>query len=499
MITEKRKIKELHPAEYNPRKKLKKGDIEYEKIKESIVKFGCVDPIIINSDGTIIGGHQRYTVLCDLGYKEIECVVVNLDKNDEKALNIALNKITGAWDDDALKSIFQELSLEDYDLKLTGFDSDEIGEILANELELEESFCEDDVPELTMQSITKEGDVWQLGEHRLMCGDATSLTAVEKLLEGNKVDLVFTDPPYGMKKEKDGVANDNLNRKDLLEFNQQWIALTFVFLKDNGSWYCWGIDEPLMDIYSNILKPMIESQKISFRNLITWDKGSGQGQRSDKCRMYATADEKCLFVMNGIQRLNNNSENYNEENESIRIYLKNEADKVGLTAAKLKDICGVSMYSHWFSKSQWNLIPKKHYNELQEYYKGAFEKQYSELEKGRDLLKEHFYEQRAYFDNTHDNMNSVWHFERTSQHERESTGGHATPKPLALCRRAIKTSTCEGGCVLDVFGGSGSTLIACEQLHRKAYVMELEPRWCDVIIKRWESITGEKAVRISNE
>ena len=120
----------------------------------------------------------------------------------------------------------------------------------------------------------------------------------------------------------------------------------------------------------------------------------------------------------------------------------------------------------------------------------AFRREYDDLRREYDDL-------RAYFDNTHDNMNNVWHFGKTSGEERELTGGHATPKPIALCSRAIKSSSREGEIVLDVFGGSGSTLIACEQLNRKTYLMELEPKWCDVIIKRWETFTGKKAVKIN--
>ncbi len=317
-------------------------------------------------------------------------------------------------------------------------------------------------------------------------------------MNGVKADMVFTDPPYGMKKENDGVANDNLNYDDLLEFNKKWIPITFSNLKDNGSWYCWGIDEPLMDIYSNILKPMAKENKITFRNLITWDKGNGQGQLSSEFRMYPIADEKCLFVMCGTQGFNNNSENYFEGYEPIRKYLEEEAKKVKLDSKKLQEICGVGMYSHWFTKSQWDLMKEEYYLKLQNYYKDqAFKKEYQALKKEYQGIKNKWYETRAYFDNTHDNMNNVWHFSKTSGEERESAGGHATPKPIALCTRAIKSSSRENENVLDVFCGSGSTLIACEQNNRNCYAMELEPKWVDVIIQRWENFTGEKAIKLN--
>ena len=322
-----------------------------------------------------------------------------------------------------------------------------------------------------------------------MCGDSTKQEDVDKLMNGVKADLVFTDPPYGMKKESEGVLNDNLNFDDLLDFNRKWIPLTFGALKDNGSWYCWGIDEPLMDIYSNILKPMAKENKITFRNLITWDKGYGQGQLSEDFRMYPIADEKCLFVMAGVQGFSNNADNYFEGWEPIRSYLFNEWRKIS-SKNDWDKYLGNAMGKHYFTKSQWLLPTKEQYMKLQALGKGhqAFKKDYEEIKKD-------YYKTRAYFNNTHDNMNNVWHFNRTTGKEREAAHGHATPKPVALCGRAIETSSREDEIVLDLFGGSGSTLIACEQLNRKCYMMELDPLYVDVILDRWEKFTGEKAIK----
>jgi DNA modification methylase len=328
-------------------------------------------------------------------------------------------------------------------------------------------------------------------------------------MDGVKADMVFTDPPYGMKKESEGVLNDNLNFDDLLEFNRKWIPLTFGALKDNGSWYCWGIDDPLMDIYSNILKPMIKEKKITFRNLITWRKGAfgsggGTGVGQEIQRSYFPEDEKCLFVMCGVQGFNNNQDNYFEGWEPVRQYLAGEAEKVGLTPEKLKEICGVGMWSHWFSKSQFTFITEEHYKELQDYYNNdafkkeydAIKKEYDAIKKEYDAIKKEYYATRAYFDNTHDMMTNVWDFGRVRGDERTECGGHATPKPIALCSRAIKSSSRDGEIVLDVFGGSGSTLIACEQLNRKCYMVELDPHYVDVIIQRFETLTGKKAEKI---
>lgn len=475
------KIGNLKPYEKNARKHQKE---DVETIKASIKEFGMCDPIgIWGKKNIIVEGHGRLMALKELGYEEVPCIRLDfLSDEQRRAYALAHNKTAemSDWDFDLLDSELDNIL--DIDMTEFGFEIEEE----------EPEVTEDDYEVLVLEEPkAKLGDIYQLGGHRLMCGDSTKAEDVAKLMDGKKADMAFMDPPYGMKKESEGVKNDNLNFEDLLEFNKQWIPITFSALKENGSWYCWGMDEPLMDIYSNILKPMIKENKITFRNLITWDKRNGQGQLSEKCKMYPTADEKCLFVMCGVQGFNNNSDNYFEKWEPIRTYLCEEAKKVGLNSAKLKEICGVGMYSHWFSKSQWQLIPEEHYKKLQEFYKNeAFKREY-------EAFKREWYDTRAFFDNTHDNMNNVWHFERTSGEERESAGDHATPKPIALCARAIKSSSRQEETVLDVFGGSGSTLMACEQTNRKCFTMELEPKWVDVIINRWEQFTGKKAVRIN--
>ena len=317
-----------------------------------------------------------------------------------------------------------------------------------------------------------------------------------------KADMVFADPPYGMGKENDGVANDNLYDEKLLAFNKKWIPLSFECLKENGSWYCWGIDKPLMDIYAEIIRPMVLEKKVTFRNLVTWDKGNGQGQLSPDFRMYAPASEKCIFVMCGSEAMQGfqvNTEDYNPAMDRVRLYMVGEAERLGITPKKIKEITGYGMYGHWFTKSQFCIPTRESYEKLQEYYAkdGGFKREYDDLKREYDDLKREFYASRSYFDNTHDNMNDVWHFDRTSPEERELTGGHATPKPIALCARAVKSSTRPGETVLDPFGGSGSTLIACEQTRRRCLMMELEPAYCGVIIKRWETLTGKKAERVA--
>lgn len=480
-------IKALKPYEKNTRKHQKK---DVDNIARSIEKFGMNDPIGIWKDNIIVEGHGRMLACKQLGMTEVPCVRLDhLTDEQRREYAIAHNATAelSEWDLDILPDELAELDLSAFDFDFGIEDEAEETEIV-----------EDEAPEVDedAEPITKLGDIWQLGRHRLMCGDSTDKATVELLMDGKKADMVFTDPPYGMKKESDGILNDNLNYDDLLEFNKKWIPLTFANTKENGSWYCWGIDEPLMDIYSHILKPMAKKNEITFRNLITWDKGHGQGQNAEGFMMYPIADEKCLFVVRGIQCLTLNADQYWEEYEPIRKYLYDERIKCGWDIPTMKTIAGHSDKSrdHWTSKSQWNLPTKDVYEKFQAWARNngvkAFEREYESLRREYESL-------RAYFDNTHDNMNNVWHFDRTSASERELTGGHATPKPIALCSRAIKSSCRENESVLDVFGGSGSTLIACEQLGRTCYMMELDEKYCDVIIKRWETLTGEKAVLIN--
>ena len=492
-------INELKPYENNARLHPKE---QIEKIVNSINEFGFITPVIIDENNTILVGHGRTQAAKEAGLDKVPYRrITNLTEEQKRAYILADNKLSdiAEWDEELLKAELESISL---DMTAFGFEDFNI-EI---EEEEEAQVVEDEIPEAPEEARSQLGDLYKLGDHRLYCGDSTDPLSLGLLMNGKKADLVFTDPPYGMKKENEGVLNDNLNYDKLLEFNNRWIDLAFDNLKDNGSFYCWGTDEPLMDIYSNILKPMAKENKITFRNLITWDKGNGQGQLSDEFRMYPIADEKCLFVMAGVQGFNTNADNYFEKYEPIRAYFEVEIKKLGESDKTIANALGYKdgrTVNHWYAKSQWNYPTEENVKALTEYAKSKgleilvgneqIKKEYEQIKKEYEQIKKEWYETRAYFNNTHDNINNVWHFDRTSAEERELTGGHATPKPIALCARAIKSSSREGETVLDLFGGSGSTLIACEQLNRSCCMIELDPRYVDVIIKRWETLTGKKA------
>lgn len=194
----KKKITDLIPADYNPRKDLKPGDPDYEKLKHSMEEFGYVDPIIWNQQtGRIVGGHQRLNILQDEGIEEAECVVVNLNEDKEKALNVALNKISGDWDKDKLALLMTDLQASDLDVSLTGFDENEISDLLSTADDTHDDDFDVD-SELDKPTFSKPGDLWHLGKHTLLCGDATKTESYQKLLGDHKVNLVLTDPPYNV-------------------------------------------------------------------------------------------------------------------------------------------------------------------------------------------------------------------------------------------------------------------------------------------------------------
>ena len=238
-------LKELKPAAYNPRKKLKKGDKEYEKIKQSLLKFGYVDPIIVNNDMTVIGGHQRLTVLKDLDYETAKCVIVDLPKEDEKALNIALNKITGQWDDALLADLLLDLQESDFNLDLTGFEPPEIDDILSNVHDKELSEDEFDVEEeLKKPTLSRRGDIWQLGKHRVICGDSTKVETYKQLLDDRKANLVVTDPPYNVDVEETAgkILNDNMSDGDFYQFLLSMFTQVENHMEDDASIYVFHAD-----------------------------------------------------------------------------------------------------------------------------------------------------------------------------------------------------------------------------------------------------------------
>lgn len=411
MNIQKINIENLKTAEYNPRKDLKPGDEKYEHIKKSIEEFGYVDPIVVNKDMTVIGGHQRLKILKELGYNEIECNVVNVNKSIEKKMNIALNNNSGEWDNEKLKKLMQEISKDFEDMDSTGFNSDEIEELFGEKEEIsEDDFDVEQHAAEIKEPITNLGDVWILGEHRLMCGDSTKKEDVSKLMNGNIAKCLFTSPPYNMGANMYENYEDNLESKKYIDFNLDVIKVWKEHLK---GYLFWNISYNRNSRWEfiEIMYRIIKDIGLRFMELIVWDKGHGMPIVSED--MLTRQYEDILMV--------SNDEEFSQE---MDLYYLGTTEQRG-----------------YFNKK-----------------KGKGITNYWRITTGNTQLDNH----KACF-------------------------------PVKLPARAIELTTNKNDIVIDCFGGSGTTLIACEKSNRKCYMMELDPKYCDVIIERWEQLTGKKA------
>lgn len=393
MNIQKINIEKLKAAEYNPRKDLKPEDEEYQKIKRSILEFGYVAPIIVNADMTVIGGHQRLKVLKELGYEEVECNIVDLDKTKEKALNIALNKITGEWDNSKLEELLAELKETDINMDMTGFTFDEVDNILKDiEGSKEDDFDLDQALNEIEEPTTRPGDIWILGKNRLMCGDSTQKENVLRLMDKQEADMLLTDPPYNVDYEGKTVdalkiENDNMTSTEFYNFLLDSFRNMFEVTKCGSSVYVFHAD----------------TEGLNFRNAF-----NAVGFKLAQCLVWV----KNTFVMG--------RQDYQWRHEPILYGWKEGA-------------------GHYFINDR--------------------------------------------------KQSTVLEFDKPTRNAE-----HPTMKPIDLLVYLIKNSSKENDLILDLFGGSGSTLIAAEQVKRRCYTMELDPKYCDVIVKRWELLTGEKAV-----
>ena len=390
MTIETIKVERLLPADYNPRKDLKPGDAEYEKLKRSIEQFGYVEPVIWNkTTGRVVGGHQRLKVLLDMGITEVECVVVEMDEEKEKALNIALNKISGEWDKDKLALLISDLQGTDFDVSLTGFEPAEIDALFKDTLK--DGVKEDDFDvdaELQKPIVTRLGDVWTLGRHCLVCGDSTKAETFDLLMAGKKANLVVTDPPYNVNYEGSAgkIKNDNMADEAFYNFLLAAFKNTEAVMADDASIYVFHAD----------------TEGLNFR------------------RAFADAG----FYLSGTciwkkQSLVLGRSPYQWQHEPVLFGWKKKG------------------------KHQW--------------YTGRKE-------------------------------STIWEFDKPKKN-----GDHPTMKPIPLLAYPIMNSSMSNALVLDPFGGSGSTLIACEQTDRSCFTIELDEKFCDVIVKRYIEQVGSDA------
>ena len=387
MVIERKHTADLIPADYNPRKDLKPGDAEYEKLKRSIEQFGYVEPVIWNkTTGFVVGGHQRLKVLLDMGITEVECVVVEMDAEKEKALNIALNKISGEWDKDKLALLIADLQGADFDVSLTGFEPAEIDSLFKDAQQSKVKDDDFDVEaELKAPVITKAGDVWTLGRHRLVCGDSTKPETFALLMGDRKANLVITDPPYNVNYEGSAgkIKNDNMADDAFYQFLLAAFQNTEAVMADDASIYVFHAD----------------TEGLNFR------------------RAFADAG----FYLSGCciwkkQSLVLGRSPYQWQHEPILFGWKKKG------------------------KHQW--------------YTGRKE-------------------------------STIWEFDKPKKN-----GDHPTMKPIPLLAYPIGNSSMANSVVLDPFGGSGSTLIACEQTDRICRTIELDEKFCDVIVNRYIEQVG---------
>ena len=417
-------VERLQPAKYNPRKDLKPGDPEFEKLKRSVEEFGYVEPIIWNErTGVVVGGHQRLKVLMHLGYTEVDCVVLDIDEQKEKALNIALNKISGDWDMPLLTALLQDLNDGGYDATLTGFDVAEMSELFDDQSEIKE----DEPPAASPQDkapYTQSGDIWLLGQHVLMCGDSTKEVDVAKLMDGSVADLCITDPPYNVAYEGSNgktIQNDNMPEAQFVEFLTAAFGCMKKSMKAGAPFYIWHAETE-----GGAFRQSCSAALGKVRQMLIWNKNSFTMGHQD----YQWKHEACIYGWT----------------EGASHYFVDDRTQATVIEDKRIDI-----------------------NKLKK-------------DEMRDMLREIFSDKIS---------TTILNEDKPSRND-----DHPTMKPLKLLARLVKNSSRIGEIVLDTFGGSGSTLITCEQLGRRCYTMELDPRYADVIVKRYINFTGADSVTV---
>jgi len=461
--------------------------VNYDKLKDRIARLGFDAPIFVWK-GKVLDGTQRIRTVQKMiedGYSlpgnKLPIVEIQAkDINEAKERLLGYISQFGKVTDEGLYEFIQGLDIDFGSLDLPDFNMDKF-KIGWFEKEIAQT-GEDDIPEIPKKAKSKRGQIYQLDKHKVMCGDSTCREDVDKLMNGKRADMVFTDPPYGINKE---IINDDLKEDDWLNFYRQFTDNFLLNLKDNGYFYVWGYFDGLSRYWEQIIKPQ---GKCNFRNFIIWQKSYIQGINSPEFRQLPENYAACLLCIygqpfqNGAWSVSPNAEHYWNGFDPIRKYLDKERKKMGWDIPTVKKMIGHSDLSrdHWFGKSQWSFPTREVYETLQKNAKKAFRKEYNKIRREYDDL-------RGYFDNTN-GWTDVWKLEKLT-----TTDKHPTVKPIEICERGIITTSNKNDLVLDSFLGSGSTLIACEKTNRICYGMEIDPIYVDVIIKRWEDYTGKKA------
>ncbi len=426
-------IEHIKPYEKNPRK----NDAAVDKVAASIKEFGFKQPIVVDKNGIIIVGHARYKAAKKLGMTEVPVLYAEeLTEEQVKAYRLADNK-TGEFAEWDLELLADELKALEY----TNFDMKPFGFVEENKEVVEDDFDVDaTIPEIP---ITKKGDIWLLGSHRLMCGDSTTQADVDRLMDGKLGSMVFTDPPYninyeGRTKDKLKILNDAMSDSQFYQFlYDSYICMYNAVGSGSPIYVCHSDSESV-----NFRKAMKDSGW-ELKQCIIWVKNSFILGRQD----HQWAHEPILYGW----KPGGKHKWYGDRKQSTVIQAED-----GVYVNNLKD--------------------------------GSFQLTFNN-EVQKVVLKVPSYDVLL---NVSDELTTTWHIEKPLRN-----GEHPTMKPIRLCARAILNSSLEGDIVVDLFGGSGSTLMACEQTGRICYTMELDEKYCDVIVKRWEEFTGQKATLLA--
>lgn len=418
-------VDKIIPYKQNPRK----NDDAVNIVKKSLKEFGFQQPLVLDANYEIVVGHTRYNAALKLGMNEIPCILAeHLSDEQIKAYRIMDNKSAeySKWNTDLLTKEIIELLESDYDISLTGFTQNELKDMDINvdldDLASQGLSDEDDVPEISGEYVNKVGDVWMMGEHRLMCGDSTDKATVTKLMNGQRADMVFTDPPYNVAVEQSAgtIMNDDMDTEDFKDF----LAETYKRYYEN------------MKLGAVIYVAHSEAERASFTKEFV-DAGFKLAQNLIWNKQHAVISRQ----------------DYNWKHEPI-LY----GWKEGAGHYYCEDFTQTTVIEN---KPDYNRMEK---NELIEVIK---------------KMTENF-------------TATVIDFDKPNKSEL-----HPTMKPVGLVQRLIQNSSKQDWLVLDLFGGAGSTLIASVKAKRKCYMMELDPRFADVIIERWQKYTGKEAIHES--
>lgn len=425
------KIEKLKPYENNARTH---SEEQVEKISRSIKEFGFINPVLIDSNFGIIAGHGRVLGAKKLGMKEVPCLFVeDLTDEQKRAYILADNKLAldAGWDDEILREEIKALADLDFDVSLTGFELEDF-DFNQTDIEFEEDNydVEEKLPEIPK---AKYGDIYQLGNHRIMCGDSTSQEDIDKLLDGAVMDLCVTDPPYnvnygsinesGYGKERDNgnkILNDNMDDESFYLFLNAFYTQMMRVLKPGGAYYIFHADT---EGY-NFRKALMDAGGQVKQNLI-WVKNALVLGRQD----YQWKHEPCLYGWK------EGAGHYFINDRTQTTVFEDKADLDKLSKEELKD-----------------------------------------------MIKEIIEDKTP---------TTIIHEDKPLKND-----VHPTMKPIKLISRLVKNSSKPGENVIDFFGGSGSTLIVCEHLGRNCYSIELDPKYVDVIIDRWETLTGKTAIKL---